>query len=353
MNRSRGWAAAVTTGALTLAWAPAASAHAATAGGAGEPELKASAALAGSPARRCLWPGRACHPPARLWYRVSLRLDARLDYRSPPGALYSGPSPRPYYGVVPGTETLGEVWELESDNAVRLTLACVDLDVPDVPFLIERRVNGRRRPVGGCGRGAPARLRPSARFTALAAGAVVYYRRQQTIEPFTIANGDRCDGHVSVYTLTKAAGLGGMVRTDSSMDSGLVVNAFAIPPTGTAYSRADERRCTPPGRDPYVYFAARDENRPIAGPTIVGEEYVHPSAAIGWTPAPALVRFALRPSRFGRAFVIRRPVRQPQIDQELYGQAPLLPQFGLYRKDYVYTLRLTPCPNRGLDVGRC
>lgn len=43
-----------------------------------------------------------------------------------------------------GTDTQTQAWEVESDNAVRLSLACVDREVPDEPFLVERRVSGRR-----------------------------------------------------------------------------------------------------------------------------------------------------------------------------------------------------------------
>src|SRR5262245_38737378 len=92
---------------------------------------------------RCLWAKRDCYPPARLWYRVSVSLEAEQNasVERPPAGGFSGETHR---------HRLSERWTLRSVHAIRLTQLCDEVDERERPFLDKRRIDGRRKTIGGC-----------------------------------------------------------------------------------------------------------------------------------------------------------------------------------------------------------
>jgi hypothetical protein len=309
---------------------------------------------AASPAGRgCLWKRRDCYPPARLWYRLSLRFkgDFRWEGRADhPLSAWKVPADRVDSGL--------ERWELESNTAVRLTLSCADVgELQREPFLVKRRINGKRRTIGGCPRNAPTRLKPTLNFAANATGELTFFSRTATMAAGT-GNTHRCDGWSFSDIFTSSHGLVGSVGSRSSLTEGLELGWVPAPPTAGRLIHHDAVRCTPlGGGNPFLVLPEQNNERDdgFYAPAL-GTEYLNNvDPNIGWRPAPWFVRFAVRAAHFGGDFIIQGQAKQPQRDPRspAYVRPPVAPTYEHWRKDYTYTLRLEPCPNTGLDVESC
>jgi hypothetical protein len=125
---------------------------------------------------RCLWPKRDCYPPPNLWYRITVGFD---------GVLYFAFRP-PKHGIThcfPCWERTIELeWKIRSNSAVRLRLMCDDLSDSAGPFLVKRRINGERKPIAGCARGAR-NVRPSLMFAANGQGEVTRWKNTLVADP--------------------------------------------------------------------------------------------------------------------------------------------------------------------------
>jgi hypothetical protein len=71
-----------------------------------------------------------------------------------------------------------------------------------------------------------------------------------------------------------------------------------------------------------------------------------------WYALFQLIRFSPRDANFGRRYVIEKTLDQPELALPMPPAPPRLVAVP-FQKHFTYTIRLEPCPNRGLDVKRC
>lgn len=298
---------------------------------------------------RCLWPKRDCYPPANLWYRISLGFLGSYARAFDPGEIV-------VRGQLVGRASIDgrERWELESNTAVRLTLRCVDRHGNE-PFLVRRRINGKRRTIGGCARNAPDRFGPTVRFATNATGEMESWRETTTAEPYTSGNSE-CQGFTDKQKLISSHGLLGQISTGSSLTDPVELGVGWHPPSGTGNAHEGERRCVDSTTGAQTFYEPpRDVPIDDLFPPLLGSEYLYrfPGEAVPWRPGWFRVRFHFSAPNFGSDWTIQREARQPQLEPGSYPRPPTPPHFETWEKDYVYTLRFEPCPNRGLDVEHC
>lgn len=318
-----------------------------TASGA-EPERRAAP-------KKCLWKARDCYPPARLWYRVSVSLQAEQNANLDklPTETFSGETQR---------DKLTERWTFRSIHAIRLTLLCDDASETQRPFLAKRRIDGKRKTVGGCAN--PRRgFRPTLRFAATAAGEVMSMVSTQTFGPSEVVNpgGDviRCEGHEASTTLVSSQPLDGTISTPDSQTTGLVIDAAAAAPFATLHSVQTAYTCehhgtstpSPPSTSPQIEGDGRFQHTDVIGGDL--REGIFASKVALWFPLNTFLRFTARPANFGGDYIIQKRVTQPQLAPGTFFPPPPGLAGNTSAKDYTYTIRLEPCPNKGREVRRC
>lgn len=296
----------------------------------------------------CLWPGRECYPPARLWYRVSVRLKAEREDNQvkPPTPASTGYEERVDWA---------QEWRLESRHAVRLTLMCADIGLRE-PFIDTARINGRRRKIGGCAPRRHAPFAPTVRFAAAATGEVTRHQSTAALGPFENADGSRCvDRWLSTRTLISAQPLVGSISAPGSSSVGVLISAEPTAPLATTHTAAPAREC----------FDANGRPVPRAFGPLDFDSTFGPADTIGGNPSEGfflggswyalyqLIRFPPRAANFGRRYVVARTVDQPELEPGSFPPPPPRLVTVHHQKHYTYTIRLEPCPNRGLDVKRC
>jgi hypothetical protein len=290
---------------------------------------------------KCLWKQRNCLLPARLWYRVELDVEVAS---SPP---LSGRSL---------ADDRTQDWRLEGNGAVRLTLECVDLsDFNPEPFLVKRRINGERRAIGGCGRKPRDGLRPTVHFAALAGGSVTSFEINSSFGPFANERFE-CPGYDWRVELIGTQGLTGQISTPSSLSEGLFVTLSLAEPEGTVLFGSSEEQCMvfETGETFTAGVPAFEGGFPHS--ELLGETARH-WLAVGndvtpWTELWKLIRFPLNAADFGGRYRITRTTGQSLRDP-MPRPFPPFGTFRPHRQQYTYTVRLEPCPRKGLDVERC
>ena len=294
------------------------------------------------------------YPPARLWYRIALSFHG--DSVRPHVAPFPAPPALPSIPSVDGDGVQG--WVLRSRNAVLLRLRCADLSDPDDVriFTLERRVRGRRRPVGGC----PRRDGPfeaTISFAAQLAGRLVDWRTTETRgEHYRGGGAIRCGGSEHRNELIAAQGLQGLISTPSSVVRGFGLVVSADEPTGTFSFVSDWDACA--RVDTGVEVVPPATNTGVLGfpeSSLRGDEYIrkvtHPAGP--WIQAGRLINFAFPPGRFGSPWGVAR-----QVSQALIPGPPYSPPFspGVWhadRKAYTYSFQFEACPRRGRNVRSC
>jgi hypothetical protein len=189
-----------------------------------------------------MWPGRDCHPPARLWYRASASLKAqqKSSREIPPSPQSTGYKDR---------NDLIQNWRLDSTNAVRLTLMCTN-DVGE-RFIDTARINGKRRRIGGCAPRRTGSFSPEVRFAAAAGGEVTRHKQTDTLGPFENADGSRCDDeHQTTSTLISAQPLVGSLSAPGSSSVGVLISAEPTAPSATINQKAASQPQLEPGSFP-------------------------------------------------------------------------------------------------------
>lgn len=319
-------------------------------------EARAASAVPNRAQEECLWPKRDCYPPARLWYRISVDFMGSYAYAAEAGEL-SAPGPPADPPGVSGSIAGRERWELKSNTAVILTLRCVDINFArQEPFLVKRRINGRRRTIGGCPHNAAGRFRPTASFAANASGETRSWRQTTTIDPYTSSAYGECQGVTDERALISSHGLQGQLSTGSSLTEAVEVSVGEAPPTGDGNIHQGERRCASPDTGEEAFYSPPRDS-PIQGfyTPLLGNEYLYsfPDSDTPWRPAWFLLRFAVRAGNFGGSYIIQSQAGQSQLEPGNYPPPPTAPLFEVHNKDYVYTVRLEPCPDKALDVDGC
>jgi hypothetical protein len=306
----------------------------------------ASAQAASKP--RCLWPSRACTPPANLWYRITVEFDGQLTLRFRPGI-------RGLQACFPCWVRTTELkWRIVSNTAVRLRLLCDDVDDDAGPFLVKRLINGKRRTIGGCARGARRDLRPSLQFAARAAGNVTRWTNTAVVEPVD-GQAERCEGFTHTTTASAQA-LSGAIRTTGGSSAGFQIDISAtgpvMPPTGAPPAYTCVNKIT--GEQ-----TTRRTGSPVGGGAcchLWGSSgwYQRDDFMVGWRTIGQKLRFSPRAANFGRRYAAMREATQDEIT-ELPVAPPPPPGAAwlLEEQSYQYRIALEPCPNRGLDVERC
>lgn len=287
---------------------------------------------------RCLWPKRECHPPANLWYRITVEFRGQLTRHSP--------------NSIPAwvrTTTLES--KIVSSNAVRLRLMCDDRNDDAGPYLVKRRINGKLRTIGGCGPGTAARrsLHSTLRFAAKGNGELTRWENTEVGQPVDDPT-RRCDGYSVTATAPRQA-LSGAIRTNGGSVGGIEVSITSavrvVPPSGrTTYT------CT-------VKRTGETTTRTATGLSgacchIFGSTGWFQRDALGWRAITERLRFSPKAANFGRRYTALLRADQGEITEPNVVPAPP-PGAGWLREkqEYSYVIRLQPCPNQGLDVGRC
>ena len=311
----------------------------------------APAAEAATTARakpKCVWPGRDCHPPARLWYRVSasLKADQQVNDDVPPSNASTGHEQR---------YTWAQEWKLESKHAVRLTLMCTQV-APREQFIDSARIDGRRRKIGGCAPRRPAsRFTPSARFAAAADGQVTHHEQTLTLGPFENADTSRClDRQVTTLRLVSAQPLVGSISVPGSNSVGVLISAEPTAPLATVHRSVPARQCFDAHGNPIPTAFGPGEFELTFGPEyMLGETPTEGFFSEGtWFALYQLIRFPTRAANFGRRYVIEKTLDQPELEIPMPPAPPRLVAVPA-QKEFTYTIRLEPCPNRGLAVKHC
>lgn len=306
---------------------------------------------AGEAQRGCLWPKRDCYPPARLWYRVSIAVKASQRGE---GALAAPPSPD--WSGREHSWTASSRWTLAGNAAVILTLGCVEfLNRPAEPFLVKRRIDGKRRTIGGCAANAPDEFRPSVSFAAAATGEATSFERRDQVGAFEdYRDGRGCDSFEESASLISVQPLLGQISTMSALTEGLWISADPTAPEATVHYSQTPHGCRRPGGEPYTHpgfeadggFHPSDHlfaEYPLEGFYVSGD----------WVSIWNLLRFPLRPGNFGEHYIIQRVVGAGEIDPSSVPPPPSPIAAGYGERDYSFTLRLEPCPNKGRDPERC
>jgi hypothetical protein len=295
---------------------------------------------------RCLWRKRECYPPAKLWYRITVEFDGQLTLRFRRGI-------RGLQTCAPcWVRTTRVKWRIVSNTAMRLTLMCADEKDRAEPFLVRRRINGKRRPVGGCARGARRDLRPTLRFAAHGQGDVTHWTSTAVVEP---VDGQvmSCEGFTHTMTAPGQA-VAGAIRTAGGSFAGLQIDVTPVgsvmPPSGAAVTHTctnkitgevTTRRGSPAGGGACCH---------LWGST----GWYQRDDALGWRPITQKLRFSPRAANFGRRYgpqleATHREITESTVEPVPPPGAALL----LEEQSYGYKLVLKPCPNQGLDVERC
>jgi hypothetical protein len=311
----------------------------------------APAAEAATTARakpKCVWPGRDCHPPARLWYRVSASLKAEQKETDdvPPSNGSTGYEQR---------YTWDQEWKLESKHAVRLTLMCKELGAGE-QFIDTARFDGRRRKIGGCAPGRPdSRFSPTVRFAAAADGEVTRHEQTTTLGPFENADSSRClDRQVRTLQLIGAQPLVGSISAPGSRTVGVLISAEPTAPLATVHSAFPARQCFDAHGNPIPTAFAPPAFDSTFGPEYMLGETPTEGFFVGdrWRALYRLIRFALPAGHFGRGYLIETPLNQPELEIPM-PPAPSRLVAVPFQKHFTSTIRLKPCPNQGLDVEHC
>jgi hypothetical protein len=311
----------------------------------------APAAEAATTARakpKCVWPGRDCKAPARLWYRVSasLKAEQRFNGDVPPSNTSTGYEQRYAWD---------QEWMLESKHAVRLTLMCKELGAGE-QFIDSARIDGRRRKIGGCApRRSESRFSPTARFAAAADGEVTRHEQTVTLGPFENADGSRClDQQVRTLRLISAQPLLGSISAPGSISVGLLISAEPTAPLATVHTSFPARQCFDAHGNPIPTAFGPAEFDGTFGPEHMLGETPSEGFFLGgtWYALYQLIRFPLRAANFGRRYVIEKTVDQPELEIPMPPAPPRLVAVP-FQKHFTYTIRLEPCPDRGLDVKHC
>jgi hypothetical protein len=286
---------------------------------------------------RCLWAKRDCYPPANLWYRVRVEFTGDLVRRSVEGSMPTW------------ERTTRLEWTLESNTAVRLRLMCDDMADNAGPFLVKRTIQGVRRTIGGCGRGARRDLFPSLSFAAKGTGELTRWTNSETGGPVD-GPGSHCDG----FTVTAQAPrqeLSGAVQSvggsAASIEIGVRAAGRVVPPTGsTPYT------CT----NTITGQTSTRSATGLAGACchIFGSTgWYQRDGILGWKRITDHLRFSPTAARFGGRLWVLHDVDQDEITED----RPALPPPGAAwlreEQHYYYKILFVPCPNHGLDVARC
>jgi hypothetical protein len=294
---------------------------------------------------RCLWQKRACHPPANLWYRIRVEFDGQLTSRLQPGI-------RGLQGCFPCfVRTTEPEWRIASHHAVRLRLMCDDEDDAAGPFQVRRRINGRRRPIGGCARGARGDVHPSLRFAAHAAGEVTRWTNTAVVDPVEGAT-ERCEGFTHT-TSARGQALSGAIRTVGGSLGEIQIDVTVVGPVMPPDGPAATYTCT----SKLTGEASTRMASPAGGGAcchLVGSTGWYQRDALGWRPISQKLRFSPRAANFGGRYATVLEATQAEITEATVRPVP--PAGGAWRPEqqsYHYKLVLEPCPNRGLDVERC
>jgi hypothetical protein len=295
-----------------------------------------------------MWPGRDCHPPARLWYRVSASLKAqqKLTEETPPSPHSTGHEDR---------RDLIQNWRLEGNNAVRLTLMCTNRDKGE-RFIDTARINGKRRKIGGCAPRRPRNFSSTVRFAAAAGGEVTRHELTSTLGPFENADGSRCIGeHQTTDTLISAQPLVGSISAPSSKSVGVLISAEPTAPSATIHLQAPARECFDSNDKPVPNaFGPLDFDSDFGPEDTIGgnptEGFFSPDG--GWIALYRLIRFGPRAANFGGDYIIQEALSQPQLEPGSFPPPPSRLVANTHEKHYSYTIRIEPCPSNGLDVKR-
>ena len=296
---------------------------------------------------RCLWAGRDCFPPANLWYRVAVEFDGQLTFRLQPGL-------RGVQACFPCWVRTTELeWRIAGHNAVRLRLMCDDEDDSAGPFQVKRRINGKRRTIGGCAPGARGDVHPSLRFASNGAGEVTRWMNTAVVDPVDGPVG-RCEGYTHTTTASSQA-LSGAIRTTGGSVGGFQIDISPLgrvmPPTGPGPTYTCTNKTT----------GAVTTHRPAGSPAGVGacchlwgSTGWYQRDMLGWRPISQKLRFSPRAANFGRRYAAILEATQEEITESPINPPPAPGAAFLQdEQSYHYKIVLEPCPNRGLDVERC
>jgi hypothetical protein len=275
------------------------------------------------------------YPPARLWYRVAVEFSGVAALTDDRSGLPS---------------SFGADWKLESRNAIRLTLMCVNVrpEFPN-PFVVKERIRGRAQRVGGCPR--PTRRRPqknlreTVRFAATATGEVTRWEHDDPID--FIAG---CPGRMQHYELVERQALTGQLSSASSATDGLHVSADLATPFATYTTTAPAIQCTSSTGTPYEKPAIATSGVPFGPNSFFGDE-----TYVNYELASEQLALRFPPRKFGRDHSYTRRLSQPEDLTRSRAVAPAGPYFldPFSSKAYSYTVRFTACPQRGRAVKRC
>lgn len=297
----------------------------------------------GARKRRCLWRKRECYPPANLWYRVTVEFDGQLTFRA-----------RDHFQSCPAcwVMTTEVKWRIASNTAVRLRLLCDDEDDDTGPFLVKRRIDGKRRPIGGCARGARGDVHPSLLFAAHAAGELTRWTNTAVVDP---VDGQivRCEGFTHTTT-TSGQPLSGAIRTTGGSLAALEIDVSPIGPVMPPTSAPPTHTCT----NKITGEVTTHYGSPAGGGAccyLWGSTgwYQHDDV-FGWRTISQKLRFSPRAANFGRRYAPVLEATQREITEPR--PEPLPPPGAAWARQeqsYHYKIVLEPCPDRGLDVERC
>jgi hypothetical protein len=289
---------------------------------------------------RCLWPKRECHPPANLWYRVLVGFRGVLTRHSSENAIPNW------------VRTTELKWRFVSHHAVRLRLMCDDELDASGPFLVQRRINGKRRTIGGCGPDPRRGLRTSLRFAATGSGETT--RRTNTFVAAPVDGPvERCEGYTSTSNAPTQA-LSGAIRTTGGSVGGMEISISPIGrvmgPTGTPPTYTCTNKVTGASRT-----RTGDHGNGGACCHIFGSTQWHQRDSLGqWRSITERLRFSPTASNFGRRYAANLAAEQEELKELDVKSIPPAGTPWLFEEQaYSYAIVLTPCPNQGLDVGRC
>ena len=309
---------------------------AACAGGAAPDRAEGQVHAQSAKKPRCLWLKRECYPPANLWYRIAVEFRGKLTRHSP-------------NSIPAWVRTTRLESRIVGLNAVRLRLMCDDRNDEAGPCLVTRRINGKRRTIGGCGPSARRSRHSTLQFAAKGNGELTRWENTEVGQPVDDP-AQRCDGYTVTATAPRQA-LSGAIRTNGGSVGGIEIS---IAPAG--------RVVPPSGRTTYTCTVQRTGQTTTRTATGLGGACCHifgstgwyQRDALGWRPITERLRFSPKAANFGRRYTANLTADQGEIMEPNVVPAPP-PGAGWLREqqEYTYVIVLQPCPNQGLDVGRC
>jgi hypothetical protein len=194
-------------------------------------------------------------------------------------------------------------------------------------------------------------VRTSLRLGARAGGELTRWTNTFTADPVD-GPGQRCDGYTATTSATPQA-LKGATRTSGGSAAGIAIDVSplgrALPPSGPAPTHSCTNKITGYTTTRIGSFGLGD-----ACCHIFGSTPWYQRDQLEWGPITERLRFSPKAADFGRRYTANLHAEQDAITESPIKPAPPAGAPILLEEQlYLYTIRLEPCPNRGLNVKRC